>query len=1179
MAILAVKLSDGSVQITNSSTGVVRTIAKGDKWNVNVSADYATLYHYDDPQVMVYNDPALTNGNSIFGQTTLAGLTAGIISGAIESSGGGGGGGAATSPADIGTGIDVSADVDTMITRLTEIRNELREVKSASEFVVVDSGVTPRYFVRTRLYDESTSSFNYSYLNLDGTIPTPAPVTPVQPASITGLQIVEDSYTSDTLSADYAVGDQVNILRLYKGTSLEARLFYNVTTQTAFASAPTMSDLNPIEDETVEILKNLYARRNRYSVQMFTAVTNDLVNNYWAIGNTIMLTFTEVSGVVTSNFVNRDNFSMPALAVGALGAPDVLTDLQPVEGEVWRLLSNISSSLSNPSDIIAAGSTSSLLGNNAQVVTIDVNSRPIKVDLDQDAGVTGSETLRVVSASDSPEIAILSDILAAQTTGGGAVSPIAGSVQTGLTAPPSGSFTSQVFTNANAPGVSFLVYGAGVASGANYFVETDETGNGDFNVTYSSNQPVLGLLPNSIKTPVLPNGVGGKARIRVQNLNSTQPIIMDVAVIYHSQFETGKVLRRGESDQIDDASLLVSLRNDAKVRITDGNETAFIAGDSGYAETSSPSLVVQASPNDYLEIDIVRSATSAVGSIISIGDRIRTIKRASSIDSSTLVTRYYNENKQAFVSFIDQDNAVTLPLSIEPNRTLGTSAFSKITDGTDTAKVRAGSSSAAVTDSALVVTLREPVSIPAGQSAILNKNIFQNATIFGVASWSVSGSAEALSFSLVLDAVNVLLPSLRLEIFSRLDFTNVSVLFDQTFTPPNDGTSTFWESVKFNHNSQQTVFVRITPSAPLNGLRLTAVQWRDLTGDTSVGLNVQKDSGAVNSNTIRTIEASDSPAVSRLTDGSQQSKITDGTNLATVKAASAKSVLTDTSLVVQASPNNYYDTLTKYQATVVTPGIVIDDVIERYMRIDIDGNILETTNWNTRSGAALSDTSLLAAAVVELKDAHFTKSLAGFQKITDGTNTTSVKAASTRPTLTDPALVVTLSGNSANMAGLSPSVTADRHGIVGGQYLTTDPTLTNNQQAPLALDSKGNLKVIEQTPLTSVVGSINPIGEGLITAGKALRRIIFTNGSGLVHFLQFHNSAAALVSGTAVPSSGWSIRVPANSTLVLGSETFGEAGEIMGADARWAISTTFGAYTLPSAANRLLMALQYKTTT
>jgi len=105
-----------------------------------------------------------------------------------------------------------------------------------------------------------------------------------------------------------------------------------------------------------------------------------------------------------------------------------------------------------------------------------------------------------------------------------------------------------------------------------------------------------------------------------------------------------------------------------------------------------------------------------------------------------------------------------------------------------------------------------------------------------------------------------------------------------------------------------------------------------------------------------------------------------------------------------------------------------------------------------------------------------------FIKVTDGTNTAAVKAASTAAVAADPSLVVALSPNSPLPAGtnllgsinqgtspwitkdqadgpVSPGTVASFSQLIGGQYNSVLPTLTTGQQSAIQVDSSGRLLV------------------------------------------------------------------------------------------------------------------------
>ena len=125
-------------------------------------------------------------------------------------------------------------------------------------------------------------------------------------------------------------------------------------------------------------------------------------------------------------------------------------------------------------------------------------------------------------------------------------------------------------------------------------------------------------------------------------------------------------------------------------------------------------------------------------------------------------------------------------------------------------------------------------------------------------------------------------------------------------------------------------------------------------------------------------------------------KITDGTNTFTLKAGSTAAAAGDTSIVVALSPNSPLPAGTNSIGSVV-------------------------------QGTAAALSGFWPVKVTDGTNSMPTMDVvgrAGFQKVTDGTNTAAVKAASTAPLATDPALVVCISPNSPITVGTVAQGTA-----------------------------------------------------------------------------------------------------------------------------------------------------------
>jgi hypothetical protein len=85
--------------------------------------------------------------------------------------------------------------------------------------------------------------------------------------------------------------------------------------------------------------------------------------------------------------------------------------------------------------------------------------------------------------------------------------------------------------------------------------------------------------------------------------------------------------------------------------------------------------------------------------------------------------------------------------------------------------------------------------------------------------------------------------------------------------------------------------------------------------------------------------------------------------------------------------------------------------------------------------------------------------LIGIVKIGDGTNTATVKAASTAALATDTALVVAISPNSAGSVAQGSTTSGQTGALIQGAVTTAAPTYTTAQTSPLSLDAAGNLRV------------------------------------------------------------------------------------------------------------------------
>lgn len=321
-----------------------------------------------------------------------------------------------------------------------------------------------------------------------------------------------------------------------------------------------------------------------------------------------------------------------------------------------------------------------------------------------------------------------------------------------------------------------------------------------------------------------------------------------------------------------------------------------------------------------------------------------------------------------------------------------------------------------------------------------------------------------------------------------------------------------------------------------------------------------------------------------LTAGTQQTKITDGTNIASVKAASSAAIATDNAVVVAVSPNNTVGvTGTFFQATqpisasslplpagastsalqttgntsvasidTKTPSLgqaaAINSVPVVLPTIQITAltppttvTVTQATASNLNANVSGTVTSNIGTTNGLALDATLT---GGTQqsKITDGTNVASVKAASTAAVATDKALVVAISpNNSVAVTGtffqatqpISGTVTVTQatgtnlHTVIDSGTITANIGTTNG----LALDTSVNGVLVAQASTTS--GEKGPLVQGAVTTGAPTYTTAQTNP------LSLNTSGGLRVdgSGSTQPISAASLPLPTGASTAAGLTT------------------------------------------
>lgn len=230
-------------------------------------------------------------------------------------------------------------------------------------------------------------------------------------------------------------------------------------------------------------------------------------------------------------------------------------------------------------------------------------------------------------------------------------------------------------------------------------------------------------------------------------------------------------------------------------------------------------------------------------------------------------------------------NLNTSALALDATLTGGTQQ-TKITDGTNVATVKAASTAAGATDKAVVVAISPNNTVPV---SIATAPVLVAGTAYIGKTRPTDGTNDLslLTSAPGSDTGQVAMP---VRVISSLSSTYTSD--GGTFTR---GSSTETPVAGIAETSAPTL--TNGKSAALSLTTAGAVR-TDSSGVT------QPVSGTITANAGTNLNTSALALDATLTGGTQQTKITDGTNVATVKAASTAAGATDKAVVVAISPNN-----------------------------------------------------------------------------------------------------------------------------------------------------------------------------------------------------------------------------------------------------------------------------------
>jgi hypothetical protein len=249
------------------------------------------------------------------------------------------------------------------------------------------------------------------------------------------------------------------------------------------------------------------------------------------------------------------------------------------------------------------------------------------------------------------------------------------------------------------------------------------------------------------------------------------------------------------------------------------------------------------------------------------------------------------------------------------------------------------------------------------------------------------------------------------------------------------------------------------------------------------------------------------------------SEMSDGTHLATIKAGSTAAVAGDTSQVVQINPN---------QPNLTTPLNVALAANQSVNVAQINGvTVLAgagTVGTGSQRVAVGQDTTTIAGSAPGTAGSP-SSNVVSVQGVTSGT---AIPVSGTFWQTTQPISAASLplpsgAATSANQAAVQTPVapataTATAGVLLGGQYNSTQETLTNGQQGQVALSSRGAIEVatgadtFNATINAALPAGSNSIGTVVLGAGSATIGALTAN--------QSVNTAQVAGATTAIAASG-----------------------------------------------------------
>jgi hypothetical protein len=316
----------------------------------------------------------------------------------------------------------------------------------------------------------------------------------------------------------------------------------------------------------------------------------------------------------------------------------------------------------------------------------------------------------------------------------------------------------------------------------------------------------------------------------------------------------------------------------------------------------------------------------------------------------------------------------------------------------------------------------------------------------------------------------------------------------------------------------------------------------------------------------------------------------DGTNIRIIKTATDGTLKVDPSgttnqPVVGSGTDNSANSVLKLpvlaaRANTVAPtwtdGNMVPLSVDTTGALRISGSITANNSSVSATGSAPpASATYIGASVTTSAPAYTTGQMSALSlttagdlravsKITDGTNAAAVKAASTSPAATDPALVVSLSSN-------SNVITSNTYGF---KYSSYSPDLDNypvTTQTDIAIDASSRLETHSTT--TTDEGSLRYDFPGT-SLTNAVGTLTFTNGSATVTGTGFltNLNIDLYIKRDSDASTAWAkiSRINSDTSLILANNYTGTSGASVSSSTIFPATTANGATVTVTGGNLVL---------